>query len=586
MSLPDESLETEEPRLPSHTAEPHHISASPGIEEDVEEAESPRSSSHQDVEKAPPRPPSHTHSTIGPVLSRQTSSIRETYSNTISTIRSRNPGQTRTYTHPLTNEKTGPDVLVDFDGPDDPLRPLNWPLRKKVITTALYGFTTAGATLSSSIYASGIQQVSHRFDVGREVSTLGTTLFLFGLGIGPLVWAPLSEVYGRKQAVLTPYFLAAIFSIASGAAKDIQTVLITRFFTGIFSSAPVTNTGGVLGDIWSPQQRAMALVGYAYAVAGGPLVGPVIGGAICLGDKFSGWRWLGYLPAVYMLLVLALDILLLDESYPAVILTYKARRLRITSGNWALHAAHEEWDVSIADLAKKYLVRPFQMLVTPICFAIALYASFVYGILYSNLAAFPTVYVEMRGWNQLVGSLPFLALLLGVLAGGFLNLFNQRYYIHCMAANEGRAVPEARLPPMMAGSVLMAAGMFVFAWTAGPGVHWFPSQVGCFLIGVGFFTIFQAALNYLVDTFQRYGASAIAANTFLRSAFAGAFPLFISQEIETLGVGWGITVFAFFAVALIPIPYVFFVFGKRIRARGTWSRESVFGPESAAKVEK
>lgn len=558
--------------------------------EEEEEVESPISASREDLEKVQPHPDhrrrSQAASIVRPSLSRQTSSVRETVDNTLSIIRSRNPAQNRAYTHPLTHQKTGPDVVIDFDGPDDPMRPINWPLKKKVITTAMYGFTTAGATLASSIYSSGVQQVSHRFDVGREVSTLGITLFLFGFGLGPLIWAPLSEVYGRKQAVLTPYFIAAIFSIASGAAKDIQTVLITRFFTGIFGSAPVTNTGGVLGDLWSPKQRAAALVGYAYAVAGGPLLGPIIGGAICISDKFSGWRWLGYLNGMYMLLILALDILLLDESYPPVILMYKARRLRISSGNWALHASHEEWDVSISDLAKKYLVRPFQMLATPICFAIALYASFVYGILYASLGAFPTVFEGMRGWNQVVGALPFLALLLGVISGGLVNLLNQQYYLRRIAANNGRAVPEARLPPMMAGSLFFVAGLFVFAWTAGPGIHWFPSQVGCFLLGIGFFTIFQAALNYLVDTFQRYGASAIAANTFLRSIFAGAFPLFISQEIEKLGVGWGVSVFAFFAVALVPIPFAFFVFGKRIRARGYWSRESVYGPDGAAKGTK
>ena len=515
-----------------------------------------------------------------PSLSRQPSrvdSIRTTYSNTLSLVRSRNPAQTRPHSHPLTHHKTGPDVLVEFEGPDDAYRPINWPLNKKIVTTLMYGLTTAGATLSSSIYSAGTLQIQHRFDVGREVSTLGLTLFLFGFGTGPLIWAPLSEVYGRKPAVLVPYLVAAIFSIASGAAKDIQTVLITRFFTGFFGAAPVTNTGGVLGDLWSAEQRALALVGYAYAVAGGPLVGPIIGGAICIGDKSSGWRWLGYLPGIYMLLILVIDLALIDESFSPVLLVYKARRLRISSGNWALHARHEEWDISIVDLAKKYLVRPFQMLVTPICFAIALYASFVYGMLYANLGAFPTVFEEMRGWNQVVGALPFLSLLLGVLSAGVINIFNQKYYTAKLRANNGLPVPEARLPPMMIGSIAFTAGMFIFAWTAGPGVYWFPSQVGCFLIGIGFFTIFQAALNYLVDTFQRYGASAIAANTFLRSVLAGAFPLFISQEIEALGVGWGISVFAFFSVLLIPIPYLFFTFGKRIRARGTWSRESVYG---------
>lgn len=112
------------------------------------------------------------------------------------------------------------------------------------------------------------------------------------MGLGPLLWAPLSEVYGRKTAVMGPYFVAAVFSFGTATAKDLQTVLITRFFTGFFGSAPVTNTGGVLGDIWRPEQRGAAMVGYAMAVAGGPLLGPIAGSAIA--QSYLGWRWTEY----------------------------------------------------------------------------------------------------------------------------------------------------------------------------------------------------------------------------------------------------------------------------------------------------
>jgi MFS family permease len=92
--------------------------------------------------------------------------------------------------------------------------------------------------------------------------------------------------------VLIPYFLAGIFAFGTATAKDIQTILITRFFTGLFGSAPVTNTGGVLGDIWSPQERGTAIVFYAFAVVGGPTLGPFIGGAI--ESSYLRWRWTNY----------------------------------------------------------------------------------------------------------------------------------------------------------------------------------------------------------------------------------------------------------------------------------------------------
>lgn len=398
---------------------------------------------------------------------------------------------------------------------------------------------------------------------------VGLSILLAGFGLGPLLWAPLSEVYGRKPAILIPYFVAAVFSFGTATAKDIQTVLITRFFTGLFGSAPVTNTGGVLSDIWAPTQRGTAVVGYAFAVVGGPVLGPIVGGAIV--QSYLRWTWTEYLTGIMMMSILLVDILFLDESYPPVLLVYKARRLRITTANWALHAEFEEWDVSFKEMAIKFGVRPFQMLATPICFYVALYASFVYGIIYGNLATFPIEFQEERGWNLLVGALPFLALLLGIVLGGAANLLSQRFYNRQFLANGNKAVPEARLPPMMIGGVVFSGGLFLFGWTSSKSMPWIAPCVGVTLIGFGFFTIFQSALNYLIDTFRRCSASAVAANIFLRSVLAAAFPLFINPMYRKLGIPWASSVLGFFSVLLIPIPLLFYVYGPRLRARGRYS---------------
>jgi MFS family permease len=107
-----------------------------------------------------------------------------------------------------------------------------------------------------------------------------------------MIWAPLSELYGRRAAVFIPYFIGGVFSFGSATSKDFQTLMITRFFTGFFASAPVTNTGGVLGDLWLPSQRGTALAGYSIAVAGGPLLAPIAGGAMLVSGM--SWRWTEY----------------------------------------------------------------------------------------------------------------------------------------------------------------------------------------------------------------------------------------------------------------------------------------------------
>lgn len=86
-----------------------------------------------------------------------------------------------------------------------------------------------------------------------------------------------------------------MFSFGTATAKDIQTILITRFFTGFFGSAPVSNTGGVLGDIWAPTERGYAIMAYSLAVIVGPTLGPIVGGAVV--QSYLGWRWTEYVGA-------------------------------------------------------------------------------------------------------------------------------------------------------------------------------------------------------------------------------------------------------------------------------------------------
>ena len=151
-----------------------------------------------------------------------------------------------------------------------------------------------------------------QFQVGQEVALLGLVLFLLGYalhfegslsrkmltlgrnGFGPLLFAPVSEAFGRKVSVLAPMFAAMIFAFASATAKDLQTLLITRFFAGVFASAPLSNVGGVLADIWPAEQRGAALLTYGIAVITGPLIAPIVGGALVLNLEETGWRWTEY----------------------------------------------------------------------------------------------------------------------------------------------------------------------------------------------------------------------------------------------------------------------------------------------------
>ncbi|KIH92512.1 MFS multidrug transporter [Sporothrix brasiliensis 5110] len=480
---------------------------------------------------------------------------------------------TTTTTTPTKNESTDVEpgsvalstasMIVSFDGPDDRYNPRNWPFSKRVYTSLLYSMASFGSVWASTAYAPANEKVAEQFAVSSEVALLGTSLLLLGWGFGPFLWAPLSEIYGRKWAVLLPYAVSTVMSVGTATAKDIQTVLLTRFFTGFLGTAPITCMGGVMVDLWGASQRGNAIVGYMLLVCGGPNLAPVVGGAIVLCG--ASWRWTEYGT------ILVLGLLFIDETYSPVLLTRKARALRKATGNWALHAEWEEKDIVFKELAVQFGLRPLQMLVTPICLTVSIYASFIYGVFYASLASFPILFQDTRGWNSLAGALPFLAVLVGIVGGAALSWHSQQHYNRMLAANGGRAVPEARLPPMKLASFVLAGGLFLMGWASTPSVHWIVPTVGVAMMGFAFYTIFTSAVNYIVDTFHRWGASAMAANTFARSVFAAALPLLVRPWYERLGNGWACSVLGCFAVLNIPIPFVFAKYGPQIRARGKYT---------------
>jgi len=105
-------------------------------------------------------------------------------------------------------------------------------------------------------------------------------------------------------------------------------------------------------------------------------------------------------------------------------------------------------------------------------FTIALYASLVYGLLFLNLEVFPIVFKEQRHFSLIISTLPFLGLLVGVIFALIVNIVNQPLYARAVERNNGKAVPEARLPPMIIGGCLFSTGLFWFGWTADPKISW------------------------------------------------------------------------------------------------------------------
>ena len=223
---------------------------------------------------------------------------------------------------------------------------------------------------------------------------------------------------------------------------------------------------------------------------------------------------------------------------------------------------------------KRSLVRPFILLSTqPIVQALAIYGAYLYGMMYLLLATFPTLWEFVYHESVGIGGLNYISLGVGFFLGAQVCApINDRIYRRLKKRNNNIGRPEFRVPLMVPGSLLVPAGLFIYAWTAQKHTHWIGPNIGAAIFSVGAIIGFQCINVYLVDAYTRFAASAIGAATVLRSLAGFGFPLFAPSMYNALDYGWGSSLLGFVAVGLgIPAPILLWFFGQKLRGRSTFA---------------
>ena len=233
----------------------------------------------------------------------------------------------------------------------------------RIFLSVILGYTTLTSAFASSIFSAATGAVARQFHVSTEVGILGVSLYVLGFACGPILWAPLSELKGRKLPLIIAMLGFSIFSVGSAVGKDLQTVLICRFFGGAFGSCPLAVVAAIFSDMFDNRTRGLAVTVFSMTVFTGPLLAPFIGGFTVM-NKNLGWRWTEYIAALMGFLALGLNVLFLEETYPPIVLVEKASELRRRTLNWGIHAKQEEIEVDFRELVTKNFSRPLRLLVT------------------------------------------------------------------------------------------------------------------------------------------------------------------------------------------------------------------------------
>lgn len=359
----------------------------------------------------------------------------------------------------------------DWNGPNDPENPINWPLWQRIYHTtvpALMGFVV---TLGSSIYAPGLPDIMSEFNVSSTVALLGLSAYVLGLGFGPVLAAPLSETMGRRAVYFISLPIAALFTLGAGFAPNMVALVILRFFSGFFGSPTLAVGAGTNADLWPPFHRAIATVMFIFAPFAGPALGPILGGYAA---QSKGWRWTQW-PILYFAVATFFYSVFMKETYKNIILQKRAKRLGIPPPPRTVPPGFAAFKF----LFTVTLIRPINMLFTePIVAFFSIYIAFNFSVLFGFFDAFPVVFQGVYGFDRGAAGLTWLSVLAGCIFAVITVVvidrirFRKEYERSFREGKDGVVSPEHRLYAAMMGSLGLPIGLFWFGWSAQSDVHW------------------------------------------------------------------------------------------------------------------
>ena len=426
------------------------------------------------------------------------------------------------------------------------------------------------------MFAPGVPELMVEFKNSNvELASFVVSVYVLGFAAGPLIFAPLSEIYGRHWIYLISLALFGVFVIACAVAPTLESLIAFRFLSGVFGASPLTNGAGTIADMIAQEKRGGAMAAFSIGPLLGPIIGPVVGGFLA---DAKGWRWVFWLLAIIIGVLMIMMPLFMRETYAPVLLARKTARLRKETGNNLLRSKLDV-GLSAKDHFKRGIVRPMKLLLfDPISIVFALYIAVVYGYLYLMFTSITTVFQTSYGFSPSNVGLVYLGLGVGSLVGvAYFSISSDRN-IKKKAAEADRIAaemgtepegmkPEYRLSPLIVGAVLLPLGFFFYGWTAEfpDKVHWMVPIVSHLFIGIANMIIFLALQMYLVDAYTVYAASALAANTVVRSIVGAVLPLAGLRMYRNLGIGWGNSLLGFIALALLPVPVLILKYGEFLR---------------------
>ncbi|CAF9925996.1 MAG: hypothetical protein ALECFALPRED_003270 [Alectoria fallacina] len=475
----------------------------------------------------------------------------------------------------------------------------DWSSAKKLFAVCTCFLIVLNSAIASSLPGGTVFYTADYFHVtNKQEFALPISVFLAGYVFGPLLFSPLSEMYGRRIIMISTFVGYTAFTLGCAMAPTWPALLVFRFFVGLCAAAPYTLGGGICADLYSnAAHRGLAIMVLMIVLNVGPASGPIIAGFVSPVD----WRR-KYWVALMLAGVSFVPLLFLPETYGPVLYARRARAARNWAGKLVKPTPPVPDKQSLTRTLSVALIRPFRMFSEPIVLATSLLMAMVYAIFYLFFEAYPIIFGGVYQMSTGVSALAFIPMPIGACLDIIIVLWWDRYLDRAKARNALWASNEEyrRMPLACIGGPLCALSLFWLVcpslhslglatlsdlllttntnaqgWTARPNIHWIIPMLAGIPYGMGVEIIFMALTSYLSDGYGTLTASVLASAAIMRSVLGALLPLLAQPMYGALGVSWASSLLGFVTLAMAVVPFLLLRFGGGLRRRSKLCRQVI-----------
>ncbi|KAI1328236.1 chloramphenicol resistance protein [Xylariaceae sp. FL0255] len=427
------------------------------------------------------------------------------------------------------------------------------------LITAIIGLSMVFSPLTANIYFPGVVQIQNDLNVSSELVDLTITVYLIIQGISPVLFGNAADTYGRRPVFTVMFAVYAVANLALALQNNYAALLVLRMVQSLGCSATIAISYGVIADVSMPAERG-TMQGIAITAANvGPVIAPVIGGALV---SHAGWHWVFWFLLIVGGVVLTLVLLFLPETARNIAgngKTLPSRWARpFVSSIFGAQIPKAGQEPQTAYHRKKNPIlnplRSFRLLFYKDAFLVLLNSGVFYLTYYCVQASITSLFTDIYSFNESVIGACYLAIGFGVILGGYANGKLMNYNYKHKAAEIGYTIDkekgdninifpieQARTRSMVYLIIAHLVTLAAYGWLLQARVHVSGPLILQFLLGALETCIVQTFNTLLVDIFQDMPSTAAAAGNVVRCGLAAAGIAAMKPLMLRIGNGWYFT---------------------------------------------